>query len=258
MLLFGEAVNTVNLYDVKKGGITENIPCSLDSYKQLIELCFDSHSTATFLHIFITSIIYYLANPNDQPEEIGSTSDLLNQLSANPNNVSSIIKLAKTPEAILQDGFKKWIQPSSISPTSQYIRWLQGFQGDLFQIITQMVYQKEQNQVTPSELETLTEFMRSSTSEDKQTLAAIGLAFTGKNNFTSGTRKVIAENLNSYIEEARKKLVLAAEALLRLKEIDGKEEAIREVIQQGVNSSNEENRAAALRALPLLGKFTQL
>ena len=119
MLLFGETVNTANLYDVKKGGITENIPCSLDSYKQLIGLCFESQSTATFLHIFITSIIYHLANPKDQPEEIGSTSDLLNQLSTN-QDVSSIIKLVKTPETILLDGFKKWIQPLSISNQATY------------------------------------------------------------------------------------------------------------------------------------------
>ena len=75
-----------------------------------------------------------------------------------------------------------------------------GFQGNPFQILTQIVDQKEQNQVTQSELETLTEFMRNSTSENKQTLAAI----------------------------------------------------------EGVNSKNEEKRVAALRALPLLGKFTQL
>ena len=99
MLLFGEAVNTVNLYDIKKDGVTQEIPCSVPSYKQLIGLCFEPQSTATFLQIYISSMIYHLANPMDQPIDTGSIPKLLDQLSANPNHPSSAIKLAQIPES---------------------------------------------------------------------------------------------------------------------------------------------------------------
>ena len=87
----------------------------------------------------------------------------------------------------------------------------------------------------------------------KKPWAAIILAFVGEKNDI--IIAILAESLSSEYKTVR---VLAVEALLQLETVKGWEERIRAAILEGINSGDENVRTTALRALPLLGKFSLL
>jgi HEAT repeat protein len=58
LLLYGETVDALNLYEWKQDTI-RNLPCDLSSYLNLIQLCYKENVTATFASSFVRSICLY-------------------------------------------------------------------------------------------------------------------------------------------------------------------------------------------------------
>jgi hypothetical protein len=63
-LLCGPDVETKDLYDWRTDGFSETIPCSISSFRTLIELCINPHISTDFINVFTTSIIVHF-NFND-------------------------------------------------------------------------------------------------------------------------------------------------------------------------------------------------
>ena len=58
-LLYGIDVETQDLYDWKTSGFKKEIPCSINSFRTLINLCIHSHISTEFINVFATSMILH-------------------------------------------------------------------------------------------------------------------------------------------------------------------------------------------------------
>jgi len=249
MLLFGEEVDTTELFDWKSQKITQDIPCSFDPYKELIGLCFGPQMTANALRIYIISVITHMRSSKESNNDI---VDLFEKFVLDAENIDTSIEMMQVPDHTLLESLKQWSkgEKSNDSPIPQFIQQLKKMDNartaDLITILEQI--EMGDNSKVVSLIDHI---------KKKKPFCQIGilaLGYLGKRGIAAKDVLIKILNDNAWPNYQ----LCAAEALLRLELVDGAIEKIGEVVTQQMTADFEEYRLAASKLLPLLAKYSEL